>query len=61
MMLNPVTSGDPQDVAVLLLHGFMGSANDWADVMGRLAPVYHGLAVDLPGHGGSSGVMKACP
>ncbi len=59
MMLNHVTSGDPQDAAVLFLHGFMGSANDWADVMGRLEPAYHGLAVDLPGHGGSTGLADA--
>ena len=59
MMLNHVTSGDSQDAAVLLLHGFMGSANDWADVMGRLEDAYHSLAVDLPGHGASTGLADA--
>lgn len=38
--------------AVVLLHGFCGSADDWRDVTEALAASgYRTLAVDLPGHG----------
>ena len=58
-MLNHITSGSAQNAAVLFLHGFMGSARDWAGVMADVANAYHGLAVDLPGHGGSTGLDNA--
>lgn len=42
-----------QGPAVLLLHGFTGSAADWSDLMAALADRYRLIAVDLPGHGES--------
>lgn len=40
--------------AVLLLHGFMGSADTWGErIISRLSQSHRVLAVDLPGHGWS--------
>lgn len=39
---------------LLLLHGFTGSAGEWAELMPALAPLRHVIAVDLIGHGRSS-------
>ena len=39
--------------ALLLLHGFTGSAQSWAPLMATLAGEYRLLALDLPGHGRS--------
>ena len=49
-------SGDAGRPTVLFLHGFMGSAADWEDVTAALGTEHHCLAVDLPGHGGSTGL-----
>lgn len=38
---------------VLLLHGFLGSAADFAPTMAALVPAFRCIAVDLPGHGGT--------
>ncbi|WP_320151851.1 2-succinyl-6-hydroxy-2,4-cyclohexadiene-1-carboxylate synthase [uncultured Tolumonas sp.] len=35
---------------LVLLHGFLGSANDWSALIGQL-PNYNCIAFDLPGHG----------
>ena len=56
-LLNHLTSGSDQQPAVLFLHGFMGSAHDWDDVMAGLETAYRCFAVDLPGHGGSTGLI----
>lgn len=40
---------------LLCVHGFTGSKEDWAAVIGRLAADRRVVAVDLPGHGGSAG------
>lgn len=42
--------------ALLLLHRFGASANEWKDYVGPLAAVYRVIAVDLPGHGRSEPV-----
>ncbi len=55
-MFNCVERGRRQDPAVLFLHGFMGSSGDWAGVMDELENAHHCLAVDLPGHGASTGL-----
>lgn len=39
---------------VLLVHGFGGDATSWAMVMDQLSSDHDVIAVDLPGHGGSS-------
>lgn len=45
--------GDPDLPSLILLHGFLGSKDDWTEVMDRIEGHYHCIAVDLPGHGGS--------
>jgi len=40
--------------ALLLLHGFAGSAESWDDVARKLTSRYRVIRVDLLGHGGSS-------
>ena len=45
------TAGDPANPPVLLLHGFMGSCDDWQTVGQVLAGHFHMFAIDLPGHG----------
>ena len=55
-MLHHKASGNTAKTAVLFLHGFMGSSDDWVGVMTELADAYHCLAVDLPGHGASTGL-----
>jgi 2-succinyl-6-hydroxy-2,4-cyclohexadiene-1-carboxylate synthase len=39
---------------LLLLHGFTGSADEWAPLLPALAPLRDAIAVDLIGHGRSS-------
>ena len=45
-------AGDPQDPALLLIHGFGGSTYGYRDVMAPLAARgWHVIAIDLPGFG----------
>lgn len=44
------STGPSAAPALVFLHGFLGSALDWADIVERL-PEVRCLAVDLPGHG----------
>lgn len=53
------THGDPRHPALVLLHGFMGSAADWEPVCALLAPRHFCVAIDLPGHGRSVGLDRA--
>ena len=39
---------------VMLIHGFTGSIASWRHLVARLVPRFTVVAVDLPGHGGSS-------
>ena len=43
------------DRALVLLHGFMGSAADWRPIAESLGDLATCLCVDLPGHGKSTG------
>ena len=45
--------GEKSKPAVLFLHGFLGNAQDWSDVITFFSDEYWCLAVDLPGHGGT--------
>lgn len=54
--LHHVASGDAGHRAVVFLHGFMGSAADWREAMKELEGRHRCLAVDLPGHGASTGL-----
>ena len=50
-------TGDEKAQPVLLLHGFMGSKEDWREVSETLLDYgFRCVAVDLPGHGGSVGL-----
>lgn len=62
-----IQAGKNQSQPVLFLHGFMGCAEDWQEVINRLADALFCIAVDLPGHGKtivaegiSSYEMKTC-
>jgi len=46
-----IQAGDKSNPPVLFLHGFLGSAQDWCDVITFFSDEYWCLAVDLPGHG----------
>lgn len=39
--------------AVVLLHGFLGSKEQWADIRDHLAKHFRVVCIDLPGHGQS--------
>jgi 2-succinyl-6-hydroxy-2,4-cyclohexadiene-1-carboxylate synthase len=50
--LKPVTlAGAAPMPPVVLLHGFLGDAEDWRPVAEALGDRHHVLAVNLPGHG----------
>ena len=52
-LLRYESHGDPSTPPVVFLHGFMGSARDWSEVIKRLSGTYYCIAIDLPGHGKS--------
>ncbi len=52
------TAGDPQNPALVLLHGFLGNAEDWASVVSLLKRQFFCVTIDLPGHGDSA-ALKA--
>lgn len=43
--------GSRDNPPILLLHGFMGSSDDFKNAMALLADQFYCIAVDLPGHG----------
>ncbi|NNE69905.1 MAG: alpha/beta fold hydrolase [Rhodothermales bacterium] len=53
--LNTRQSGPVSGPAIVLLHGFIGAAEDWEPVIREL-PGRRVLAIDLPGHGASLGL-----
>ena len=46
-------TGSDTHPPMLLLHGFMGSSQDWAEARKRLSKKYFCISIDLPGHGKS--------
>lgn len=55
--LHYTLTGAADRPAIVFLHGFMGSAEDWAPLADPLAEDgFCCLAVDAPGHGGSTGL-----
>jgi 2-succinyl-6-hydroxy-2,4-cyclohexadiene-1-carboxylate synthase len=44
-------SGNKKNRKVLYLHGFMGSMEDWREIIGLLGDDYVQMTLDLPGHG----------
>ena len=53
-MLHYVTTGSPDGLPVLFLHGFMGSSRDWTSIIEAMPRSARCIAVDLPGHGAST-------
>lgn len=51
--LSFVTAGEPSEPALLLLHGFPGSADYFRGILPALSQVAYLIAPDLPGFGGS--------
>lgn len=51
MTLSFFTVGDKSKPALLFLHGFLGSKEDWEGIMQSLLLDFFCLAIDLPGHG----------
>ena len=49
-------TGRPPGPTILFLHGFMGSLADWREATAALEGYYRCIAVDLPGHGASTGL-----
>lgn len=56
--LNHISRGNSRNPAVLFLHGFMGSSEDWREIMAALENRHFCIAVDLPGHGASLGLPE---
>ena len=53
MMLAAHCRGNPALTPLVLLHGFMGSADDWQPLLPFLQKYFYLVAMDLPGHGSS--------
>lgn len=51
---NSIKFGKPENPAIVFLHGFMGSSEDWQPTINRFANTHYCIAYDLPGHGGTS-------
>lgn len=51
--VSTLVAGDPQQPAVLLLHGFPSSAHTFRDIIPALAETHYVIAPDLPGFGQS--------
>jgi 2-succinyl-6-hydroxy-2,4-cyclohexadiene-1-carboxylate synthase len=45
--------GDISKPSIILLHGFLGSKEDWSDLSKELISDYRLVLIDLPGHGKS--------
>ncbi|QUN05771.1 2-succinyl-6-hydroxy-2,4-cyclohexadiene-1-carboxylate synthase [Shewanella yunxiaonensis] len=53
-MLAYQSSGARHLPCLVLLHGFLGTGDDWAPLLPRLSQHFYCVAIDLPGHGGSA-------
>ncbi|MEO0768930.1 MAG: 2-succinyl-6-hydroxy-2,4-cyclohexadiene-1-carboxylate synthase [Cyanobacteria bacterium J06649_4] len=49
--LHYITEGHSAQPSVLLLHGFLGSHQDFAPLLAKLSCHFHCIVPDLPGHG----------
>ena len=52
-LLHHVVTGPASAPPVVFLHGFMGSSEDWSEVVRGLARDHLCVGIDLPGHGRS--------
>lgn len=48
------TSGNPDNPAIVLLHGFLGNQTTWNQTVQDFSDRYFMITVDLPGHGKSN-------
>jgi 2-succinyl-6-hydroxy-2,4-cyclohexadiene-1-carboxylate synthase len=55
-LLHHIETGSAEAPPLVLLHGFLGSGRDWEPVMSELARDFRCVALDLPGHGNSTGL-----
>ncbi|MGI2172889.1 2-succinyl-6-hydroxy-2,4-cyclohexadiene-1-carboxylate synthase [Shewanella ulleungensis] len=46
--------GQPNLPALVMLHGFLGSKDDWSILMPRISQHFHCICIDLPGHGANT-------
>ncbi len=53
MPLFSQTQGDPAHPALVFLHGFLGSRQDWQETIDMLKNSFYCISLDLPGHGNS--------
>ncbi|ABM02216.1 alpha/beta hydrolase fold protein [Psychromonas ingrahamii 37] len=56
MPLFSQTQGSPQSPALVFLHGFLGSHQDWCETIKQLKKSFYCISIDLPGHGDSASV-----
>jgi 3-oxoadipate enol-lactonase len=47
-------TGDPERTPLLFLHGIGGAARAWRSQLGCFGSLYHAVAWDMPGYGGSA-------
>lgn len=52
--LHHIVSGPPGAPVLVFLHGFLGSAADWRQVVQSLDSHFRCITIDLPGHGAST-------
>ncbi|WP_281645942.1 2-succinyl-6-hydroxy-2,4-cyclohexadiene-1-carboxylate synthase [Parendozoicomonas sp. Alg238-R29] len=57
MGLNCIDHGG-QGRALVMIHGFLGSGEDWLPVVPSLKEHFHCYTIDLPGHGKSDGIKS---
>ncbi|MEZ9594307.1 2-succinyl-6-hydroxy-2,4-cyclohexadiene-1-carboxylate synthase [Shewanella sp. 10N.261.52.F9] len=50
-MLSYCCSGNANAPAVVFLHGFLGSKDDWSEIILQLKDDFYCISIDLPGHG----------
>ncbi|MCF1426455.1 MAG: o-succinylbenzoate synthase [Shewanella sp.] len=53
--------GDSNQPALVLLHGFLGSKDDWQPILPYLNGHFYCIVLDLPGHGGSEAIPLPTP
>lgn len=53
-----------QNNVIVFIHGFLGSSNDWIDIMKVTSGSARCISLDIPGHGGSKinygGAQESC-
>ena len=52
-MLNFIAQGNKTNPALVFLHGFLGSSQDWSEVIALISEDYYCVAIDLPAHAAS--------